>query len=182
MTRPEDFRPELRPDQQIVFLGDTPEEVQSEVRAELGRVSLFFEERYNTVAPDFTLYFSEQYEPVASMYRDLYGREAPIPEGVEGGWVTSYGGMPPDAFVVMPRPGRRERLLAHEYYHVLQHHLLSSGADSTRSAPGWLIEGSAAYVEMHYYAHRLRAFGRDLSAQAQFDWNSLSLSSDSVSS
>ena len=153
-----------------MFLGDTPEEVQSEVRGELGRVSLFFEERYNAVAPDFTLYFSEQYEPVASMYRDLYEREAPIPEEVAGGWVEGYGGMQPDAFVVMPRPGRRERLLAHEYYHVLQHHVLSTRADSTRSAPGWLIEGSAAYVETHYYVHRLRAFGRDISAQAQFDW------------
>ena len=170
VTRPEDFRPELGPDQRIVFLGDTPDELQAEVRGELGRVSLFFEERYNIVAPDFTLYFSQQYEPVASMFRDLYGDEPPLSASEVGGWVTSRGGMSPAAFIVITKPGRRERLLAHEYYHVLQHHVLSSRADSTRSAPGWLIEGSATYAESLYYEHRLKAFGSDLSAEALFAW------------
>ena len=170
VTRPEDFRPELGPDQEIVFLGDTPDELQLEVRGELGRVSLFFEERYNIVAPDFTLYFSQQYEPVASMFRDLYGEEPPLSASEVGGWVTSRGGMSPAAFIVITKPGRRERLLAHEYYHVLQHHVLSTRADSTRSAPGWLIEGSATYAETLYYEHRLKAFGSDLSAEALFAW------------
>ena len=170
VTRPEDFRPELRPDQEIVFLGDTPDDVQWSVTGALGRVVLFFEERYNAVVPDFTLYFSEQYQPVASAYLDLYAKEPPLLEGEEGGWVTSYGGMAPDMFVVIAKPGRRERLLAHEYYHVLQHHALLSRADGPRFAPGWLSEGSASYGETQYYTHRLKAFGLDLSPGALFDW------------
>ena len=54
-------------------------------------------------------------------------------------------------------------VLAHEYYHVLQFHLLLSLADGPRSVPGWLIEGGARYGETLYLE-------RKSSGRPEFIW------------
>ena len=112
----------------------------------------FHSDRYGVVVPEFTLYFGEDLEPVAAVYGEIHGRESPISRG-EGGWVTSLWGQSPEAYVAVKRLGQIPILISHEYYHLVQHRTVLAFADGPRSAPGWLIEGTAAYAEIHYNTH-----------------------------
>ena len=112
----------------------------------------FHSDRYGVVVPEFTLYFGEDLEPVAAVYGEIHGRESPISRG-EGGWVTSLWGQSPEAYVAVKRLGQIPILISPEYYHLVQHRTILAFADGPRSAPGWLIEGTAAYAEIHYNTH-----------------------------
>ena len=162
--------PELGAGQRIVFLGDVEANEQGEVSDELAGVVAFYTDRYDIVVPAFTLYFSHEYEPIASVYGELYEAEPPFVEGVGGGWVTGHTGASPDAFILAPTPWRRSSVIAHEYYHLLQRDLLLS-ADGPRPAPGWLIEGSARYAELQYSTdEHLAGHGIGYDLEALWRW------------
>ena len=123
----------------------------------------FYADRYDVVVPEFTLYFSTELAPLAEHYRELHDSEAPIAAGFSGGWVTSVRDATPEAFVAARHRGHVVDVLAHEYYHLLQHHLLLLFADGPRSAPGWIVEGTARYGETLYHA-------RESAGDAEFLW------------
>ncbi len=52
--------------------------------------------------------------------------------------------------MVLPDGHPSPAVLAHAYYRLLQHHLMHSLGGEYLSAPGWLIEGTAAYGETLY--------------------------------
>ena len=126
------------------------EERKELVRTELERVVGFYADRYDTVVPEFTLYFSLDLEPVAALFKERHGVDAPLAPGFGGGWVANRRDATPEMYVAADYSALVVDVLAHEYYHVLQFHLLLSLADGPRSVPGWLIEGGARYGETLY--------------------------------
>ena len=63
------------------------EERKELVRTELERVVGFYADRYDTVVPEFTLYFSLDLEPVAALFKERHGVDASLAPGFGGGWV-----------------------------------------------------------------------------------------------
>ena len=133
-----------------MFVGDVSEERKELVRTELERVVGFYADRYDTVVPEFTLYFSLDLELVAALFKERHGVDAPLAPGFGGGWVANRRDATPEMYVAADYSALVVDVLAHEYYHVLQFHLLLSLADGPRSVPGWLIEGGARYGETLY--------------------------------
>ncbi len=139
------------------------EERKELVRTELERVVGFYADRYDTVVPEFTLYFSLDLEPVAALFKERHGVDAPLAPGFGGGWVANRRDATPEMYVAADYSALVVDVLAHEYYHVLQFHLLLSLADGPRSVPGWLIEGGARYGETLYLE-------RKSSGRPEFIW------------
>ena len=134
-----------------MFVGDVSDEWRSRVREEMGRVVAFYAGRYDLVVPEFTLYFSTELEPVAARYHKLHGRDSPLRPGFGGGWVAGDRGEPLEAFVTTNSRGSLlGKILPHEYYHLMQYHVLRTHADGGRVSPAWLIEGTARYGEVLY--------------------------------
>lgn len=146
-----------------MLVGDISQEWRIRVREELARVVAFYSDRYDIVVPQFTMYFANDLEPVATLYRELHGREAPLVAGFHGGWVEGARDAALEAFVASNSASTLPDLLAHEYYHLMQYHVLRTHADGTRSSPAWLIEGTAKYGETLYVTRQSRE-------QAEFLW------------
>ena len=143
----------------IVFLGDIAGERQAAIRDEVASVVRFYAERFGVAVAESTLYVSPDGDAAAAAFRDLTGREYPVPGGggtvtdtpeagilafVSGGFVNldHYGG---DTF---------SRVLAHEHYHVIQYDICRRG--NSCASPEWLIEGTATYGEYLYREARDR--------------------------
>ena len=146
-----------------MFVGDISQEWRIRVREELARVVAFYSDRYDIVVPQFTMYFANDLEPIVSLYQELHGREAPLVQGFRGGWVASTRDSALEAFVASGSASGLSELLSHEYYHVMQHHVLRTLADGPRSSTAWLIEGTASYGETLYVT-------RGSHRQAEFLW------------
>ena len=151
--------PALAPGQEIVFLGEVPEEDRSAVHEELTSIISFFDDRFGVVVPEFTFYFSMELGPLAAHYEELHDREAPFASG----WAVGLLDGTTEAYVTHPDPHPRAAILAHEYYHLLQHHVVQSHADGPRYAPAWLIEGTAEYAADLYAL-------RNSEGEAEFMW------------
>ena len=104
--------------------------MRAAIRTETARVLAFFVERYGFEPPAFAV----RVDPGL----DIAGRAGR--EKIELG---SHGVDTP----------RREFLLAHEYFHILQHHL-GNRAPSADGSPAWLTEGTARYVQDLYSRER----------------------------
>ena len=141
--------PELAPGQAVVFVEDVPEEDQAAVRDELGHIVAFFDDRFGIEVPEFTFYFGMDLGPVAARYKELHGREAPFVDGHGGGWALGLLDGTTEVYAASSNRERTAEVLAHEYYHLLQYHILRLG-EGPRSAPAWLIEGTAGYAEALY--------------------------------
>ena len=138
----------------IVFLGDVSEERRAAIRDEVASVVRFYAERFGVVVPESTLYAASDGDTTATAYRELTGQEYPLSTWQNGGVVTDT----PDAgilafvsgrFVRESRPDELARVLAHEYYHMIQRDILRAGGSSYRP-PEWLTEGTARYVGVLY--------------------------------
>lgn len=144
---------------QIVFLGEVPQERQAEIREEIARLQRFHAERFGVVVSDFTLYVSPDTAAAAAVYRDLTGSEYPVSTG-HGGTVTDAPAAGILAFVSgyfvnRTDSGTLKRVIAHEYYHVVQYDILRSfggvhSAVPISFSPAWLTEGTARYGEDLY--------------------------------
>ena len=115
---------------EFVFEGDVPAETQSALRKEMARVLAFYTERYGIETPEFFVLVDPELDIVAAA-------------NAEQIWIGRHAIDDP----------LRESVYAHEYFHVLQHHL-SQQAPSTGDSPLWLTEGSAAYAEDMYRGER----------------------------
>ena len=119
----------------------------------------FFRNRYGVLVPEFSLYVSPDPEAVAARYTDLTGREPPLfTQGWEGGTVTDTPEAGLLAFVAGQFVSEGDRslsfVIAHEYYHLVQHDILRS-AGVIATVPRWLVEGTAQYGEDIYKEHKV---------------------------
>ncbi len=117
-------------DTEFVFEESVSPATREAIRTETARVLAFFVERYGFEPPAFAV----RVDPGL----DIAGRAGR--EKIELG---SHGVDTP----------RREFLLAHEYFHILQRHL-GNRAPSADGSPAWLTEGTARYVQDLYSRER----------------------------
>ena len=137
----------------IVFLGDWTDEEEEAITREVKSVQVSFAERFDVVTSEFTLYISTEFEVLNDAYLDWlpldYRRR-----GVElPSWFRCDGFAPPEAiFIALETCDEEHRarggLIAHEYFHILQHHLgLVRGS---RPWTNWLMEGAAVYASAQH--------------------------------
>ena len=131
----------------------------------------YFHERYGIVVPEYFMYISPDLDTAVARFRELTGTDASFPEGWEGGFVAS--GRQAELLAFIARGTAREAdlelgaVLAHEYYHLVQHHILQAAGVSAFS-PRWLVEGTAAYNDDLYTQQRA-------SIDVRARWESVSL-------
>ena len=146
----------------IVFLGDIDDYRRAQIREDVASVVRFYAERFGAAVGDSTLYVSPDSEAVAAVHRELTGREYPLSADEEGGAATYTSqdgvlGFIGGLFVNEWPPGFAS-VLAHEYYHMIQHAILHAGGGSY-AAPAWIVEGTATYGEILYLeAHEREAY------------------------
>ena len=146
----------------IVFLGDIDDYRRAQIREDVASVVRFYAERFGAAVGDSTLYVSPDSEAVAAVHRELTGREYPLSADEEGGAATytlqdGALGFIGGRFVNEWPPGFAS-VLAHEYYHMIQHAILHAGGGSY-AAPAWIVEGTATYGEILYLeAHEGEAY------------------------
>ena len=115
---------------EFVFEGDVPAETQLALRKEMARVLAFYTERYGIETPEFFVLVDPELDIVAAA-------------NAEQIWIGRHAIDDP----------LRESVYAHEYFHVLQHHLTQQ-APSAGDSPLWLTEGSATYADGMYRRER----------------------------
>ncbi len=131
---------------EIVFVGDVDPTTQADFRASMEDVVAFYSERYGVETPEFALYIGADIEAIRDL-RELGVRGATIHSDVNG---TIWNIRGTWALLVAGGHGVRSanaRLLAHEYFHILQQVLSNASPAAT---PRWLIEGSAHYLSWLY--------------------------------
>ena len=154
-----------------MFLGDISEERQAEIRLAIEDVMTFYDDRHDIVVPKFSLYISQDLEAADTRYRELTGGQSMFLEGWQGGFVTSIRETGLVGFIAAGSVDEGDielrTLLAHEYYHLIQLHILRA-AGASASSPPWLVEGMARYNEDLYRQQRT-------SFDARTRWASISL-------
>ncbi len=149
----------------LVFPGGASDELQARVREDLESVLAFFGQQYGIQAnpTDFTIYIHKDADALIQAFKDDGAHiddaaAAHIRAGAATAHVTAGGD------IVIPQTrwleGSRTTsdiawvryTLTHEYFHVLEDHLVGdeylSGLDPWR--PLWLIEGGAEWVASHH--------------------------------
>ena len=138
-------------DPTVEFYGPFTEERQAEIRAENLSVVTYFAERYGLLEPDFRLYVGADRESLTQARREVLG----IPEpsfvlcGVAVNELVFLADWCATATHDITSP------LAHEYFHVLQTHLVSRiPVPQTIYVADWLLEGTAEYMAIEYHISR----------------------------
>ena len=141
------------PEPEIVFLGDWTDEERAAISWEVKSVQVHHHERFGVVTSEFTLYISTERELLTEPYRERYGsdvRQSDLPA-----WFTCDGFIWAQAiFIVLETCDEDEKEyggpIAHEYFHILQHHLGLVSPPHGDAWPNWLAEGSAIYASALY--------------------------------
>ena len=115
---------------EFIFKESVPAETQLEIREETARVLAFYAERYGIEPPPFVVLV----DPGLDISGDARAGRIRLGEHA------------------IDQP-RREFILAHEYFHILQHQL-GNQAPSADGSPAWLTEGTARYVQDLYGRER----------------------------
>lgn len=129
----------------IVFLGDIPEHLQEEIRYEADLAVGILSEVFGVTPPETTITFTRTREQLTGAYREATGAELAAS-------TRCFAEHLPDGrhviFIHIANCGfgytvgdNASLVLAHEYFHVLQHSLATA-----LKGPLWLIEGSAEYA------------------------------------
>lgn len=137
--------PEVEAPHDIVFLGDIPEHLQDEIRYEADLAVGILREVFGVTPPETTITFARTREQLTGAYREATGRELHAS-------TRCFAERLPDGrhviFIHIANCGfgytvgdNASLVLAHEYFHVLQHSLATA-----LDGPLWLIEGSAEYA------------------------------------
>ena len=132
---------------EVMFVGEVPPDRQAAYRAAMENVVAYYADRYGVEAENYRVYIGADIEVVRSVYRELGGR---YPETLigEGGRVSRITGDIDAMFIYSERINSgpvADRILAHEYFHILQGYL----SGETYSTP-WLVEGTAIYASFLY--------------------------------
>ena len=141
---------------ELVFIGELSEERRAEIRRVVAQVMSFYAHRYGIVVPEYSLYISPDPDSAAARARELTGRGSLFEDNLEGGTVTDTAAAGLLGFIagsfVTRDDDQFKFVLAHEYYHLIQHFILRS-AGASAATPAWLIEGTAQYGEDLYGKH-----------------------------
>ena len=139
---------------QLVFPGGASEDVRQAAENFIVPFLAFFRETFGfeADASSYDIWMPTSGDALRQAASDVgvsAERAAGLPEFWDSaiGWVDSFRS--DKRTVVLRQPSREWEswgLLAHEYFHVLQHQL----SDGGRWPPGWLIEGSAEWAEDEY--------------------------------
>jgi len=166
------------PEAEIVFLGDFTDEEKRAITREVMSVQVSFADRFGEVTSEFTLYISTDFEALNEAYREWLDPEY-RQRGVElPSWFRCGGRAPPKAiFITLEACVEDQRArggpIAHEYFHVLQHHLGWVGG--SRGWPYWLLEGAAEYASAHYHEEQGRSTLSHRREVARVEWGALGL-------
>lgn len=129
------------PEAEFVFLGNLTGREQESIRRELKVAQVVFAEHFGAVTSDFTVYVSPELDALNERYSEHVGQGAAIP--------FTCGGRAPRGAIFLVVEGCRDAiahgaLLAHEYFHILQHE--AGPLDEDDYGLYWLIEGPAEYA------------------------------------
>lgn len=164
------------PEPEIVFLGDFTDEERAAIVREVKSVQMSFAERFDVVTSEFTLYISTDFEALNDAYREWLDPEYRR-RGVElPSWFRCGGLAWPEAiFITLETCDEDERAyggpIAHEYFHILQHHLGLVGGSQWWA--GWLVEGAAVYASTQYAEEQGRRTVEWRRKVARLEWASL---------
>ena len=131
----------------VQFRGDFSAERKLEVRAETLSVVTWFAERYGLLEPDFILFVAADRASLDQARREFLDIEDPsyVLCGVAVNKLVFMADWCITATHDLTSP------LAHEYFHVLQTHLVERGApEATVYVADWLLEGTAEHVAFAY--------------------------------
>ncbi len=129
------------PEAEFVFLGNLTGREQESIRRELKVAQVVFAEHFGAVTSDFKVYVSPELDALNERYSEHVGQGAAIP--------FTCGGRAPRGAIFLVVEGCRDAiahgaLLAHEYFHILQHE--AGPLDEDDYGLYWLIEGPAEYA------------------------------------
>ena len=131
----------------VEFYGDFSAERKAEIRAETRSVVTWFAERYGLLEPEFELYVGADRDSLDQARREVLGIQDP-------GYVVC--GVAVNRWVFMAdwcvtATHDLSSPLAHEYFHVLQTHLVAlTPTMGTVIVADWLLEGSAEQLAFAY--------------------------------
>lgn len=166
------------PEPEIVFLGDFTDEERAAIAREVKNIQVSYAERFGVVTSEFTLYISTEFEALNEAYREWLDPEYRR-RGVELPSWFRCGGQAPSKAIFITVEGCDEDTrahggpIAHEYFHILQHHLGWVGG--ARGWPYWLLEGAAEYASAHYREEQGRSPLSHRRTVARTEWGALGL-------
>ncbi len=138
-------------DPTVEFYGPFTEERQAEIRAENLSVVTYFAERYGLLEPDYALYVGTDSNSLEQAQREVIGFQDPQ-------WVLCAIAIDNAVFIAdwcATATHDVTSALAHEYFHVLQTHLVSRiPVRNTIYVADWLLEGTAEYAAIEYHVSR----------------------------
>ncbi len=135
----------------VEFYGDFPAERKAEIRAETLSVVTWFAERYGLLEPDFILFVGADRASLDQAHREILGIENPsyVLCGQAINKLVFLADWCATATHDLTSP------LAHEYFHVLQTHLVErTPGVGTVYVADWLLEGTAEHMAIAYSISR----------------------------
>ena len=141
------------PEPDIVFLGDFSDEEQEAIVREVKSVQVHHHERFDVVTSEFTLYISTERELLTEPFHALLGENVRRPD--VPAWLTCDGlTYPPVILIAVETCDDKVRArggpIAHEYFHILQHHVGMVSPAHGDMWPSWIAEGAAVYASTHH--------------------------------
>ena len=149
-------------------------------RPSLKSAQVAHNERFGVVTSDFTLYMSTDLDALNEAYRKWLAPEwrrrgVKLPEGFTCSGLASRDAI----FIALESCSDDLRArggpVAHEYFHILQHHLGLVGHSSSLVWPTWLIEGSAVYASVLHEEEQGRLTVSTWREVARLGWAGLGL-------
>ena len=138
-------------DPTVEFYGPFTEERQAEIRAENLSVVTYFAERYGLLEPDYALHVGADSNSLEQAQREVISFQDPQ-------WVLCAIAIDNAVFMAdwcATATHDITSALAHEYFHVLQTHLVSRvPVRRTIYVADWLLEGTAEYAAIEYHVAR----------------------------
>lgn len=135
----------------VEFYGDFSAERKAEIRIETLSVMTWFAERYGLLEPDFKLFLGADADSLIQAQREVLGIRDPS---------SVLCGLAVDELVFLAdwcatATHDLTSAIAHEYFHVLQTHLVARAApEATVYVAGWLLEGTAEHMGIAYSISR----------------------------
>jgi len=166
------------PEPDIVFLGDFSDEERAAIIREVKSIQVHHHERFGVVTSDFTLYVSTERELLTEPFHALLEGNLRRPDLPD--WLTCDGlTYPPVTLIALETCDEEVRKrggpIAHEYFHILQHHVGMVSPAHGDMWPSWLAEGAAVYASTHHAEEQGRGTVAWRRQAARLAWSGVGL-------